>query len=79
MFRKIQLTNIRYCLHLGIVAFKLLQLKELIGEIDKHTEVEGLNKTFFTGICFNLLLYVHICIYLEIIKDRYLFIVIYAY
>jgi hypothetical protein len=53
MFRKIQLTNIRYCLHLGIVAFKL-QLKELIWKIDKHTEVEGLNKTFFTGIYFNL-------------------------
>jgi hypothetical protein len=54
MFRKIQLTNIRYCLHLGIVAFKLLQLKELIVEIDKHTEVEGMNETFFTGIYFNL-------------------------
>jgi hypothetical protein len=54
MFRKIQLTNIGYCLHLGIVAFKLLQLNELIVEIDKHTEVDGLNKTFFAGICFNL-------------------------
>jgi hypothetical protein len=80
MFRKIQLTNVRYCLHLGIVAFKLLQLKELIVEIDKHTEVDGLNKTFFlqesTLIC---LLYVNISIYLERIIDRYLFIVIYVY
>jgi hypothetical protein len=54
MFRKIQLTNIGYCLHLSIVAFKLLQLEELLVEIHKHSEVDGLNKTFFTGICFNL-------------------------
>jgi hypothetical protein len=79
MFRKIQLTNIRYCLHLGIIAFKLLQLKELIGEIDKHTEVEGLNKTFLQESTLICSLYVNISIYLESIIDRYLFIVIYAY
>ena len=61
-----------------IVLFITPSATQLV-EIHKHGEFDGLNKTFFTGICFNLLLYVHICIYLEIIKDRYLFIVIYAY
>ena len=79
MFRKIQLTNIGYCLHLDIVAFKLLQLKELLVEIHKHSEVDGLNKLFLQESALICLLYVNISIYLEIIKDRYLFIVIYAY
>jgi hypothetical protein len=79
MCRKIQLTNIGYCLHLGIVAFKLLQVKELIVEIDKHTEVDGLNKTFLQESALICLLYVNMSIYLEITIDRYLFIVIYAY
>ena len=39
-------------LRLDIVAFKLLQLKELQVEIDEHAEVDGLNKAFFTGNLF---------------------------
>jgi len=39
-------------LRLDIVAFKLLQLKELRVEIDKHAEVDGVNKAFFTGNLF---------------------------
>ncbi|PWU80459.1 MAG: hypothetical protein DLM72_12055 [Candidatus Nitrosopolaris wilkensis] len=78
MFRKIQLTNIGYCLHLSIVAFKLLQLDELLVEIHKHSEVDGLNKTFLQEYVLICSLYANISIYLEIIIDRYLFIVIYA-
>ena len=67
-------------LRLDIVAFKLLQLKELQVEIDEHAEVDGLNKAFFYResvlIC---LLYMKIYIYIEIIIDRYLFIGIYTY
>jgi hypothetical protein len=69
-----------YCLHLDIVAFKLPQLKELGVEIDKHAEVDRLNKAFFYResvlIC---LLYMKISIYIEIIIDRYIFIRIYTY
>ena len=65
-------------LRLDIVAFKLLQLKELRVEIDKHAEVDGVNKAFFYResvlIC---LLYMKIYIYIEIIIYRYLFIGIY--